>query len=278
MRNTIKITNARFFSHSTEALSTNKSYRSAVLAYIKESTLKDVMLNTAIQNSRKDVRILTRALDPFLKKTCKSGEWRKSLDIVNIMFEFETPPSSYTCNCVITACTSNGALKEGAALLQKMVRYNMADSFSYKSMLSGYNKAGEWQDALLLWKHMKLQGVQVDESNYNSLIMTCGRAGRCDEALWLLTTMADTGFSPSVFSYGGLAEACARSGAYVTGLRLLDLLANSKMEPTPHIYQSVYRACVNAGRTEEASRIEKLHGHKWVPTGKGTLLKSQKDC
>lgn len=82
---------------------------------------------------------------------------------------------------------------------------------SYNSVISGYELAGEWREALALAKRMEqADGVSPNVVTFNSLIGACKTAGRPEEALAVLGMLRRKGLQPDVISFNSAISACAR--------------------------------------------------------------------
>lgn len=113
----------------------------------------------------------------------------------------------YVCAYVLFSC-----LTASFRVHASQKKYDVSpDAVSYNTVISGYERAGDWREALDLARTMdRLEGIAPTVVTYNSVIGACKRAGRPKEALAVLGLLRRKGLQPDVISFNSAISACAR--------------------------------------------------------------------
>ena len=155
-------------------------------------------------------------------KACgKSGQWEKSLDLLDVMRSKKMKINIYVYNAAIGAIAKaakqrmrgieNSAGKllstEVLSLLAKMRSDGIEpDGFSYSSAISCYGSEGQWEEALRTIQEMRNGGpnIQPNKVAYTAAISSCGRSGQVDIAMQLFEQMREQGHTPDTVAYNAL--------------------------------------------------------------------------
>ncbi|CAE8632651.1 unnamed protein product [Polarella glacialis] len=127
-----------------------------------------------------------------------------------------------------------------------------ANIFHFNSVLSAYEKARRWQDALHILSDMWGSRVMPDGVSYNAAISACEKGGEWRLALSFLGKMPELRCTPNEISYGTAIAACGKSGHWQLAFSLLRALRTSGLATNEVICNAAISACGKAGQWEHA--------------------------
>jgi len=116
---------------------------------------------------------------------------------------------------------------------------------AYTSLLDGYAKAGQLDQALGTLQHMRKIGVSPNEYTYTCMISGLAKKNRIRQALKLLDFMESCETAPTAVTYNAFISALTQSGTYVE-----ELSSSEEEEPDPQSQElgiSILRRMVRKG-------------------------------
>lgn len=121
-----------------------------------------------------------------------------------------------TCvqNALISMYGKCGDIEVAQFLFNKLPN---KDAFSWNSMISGYASKGMWEEAFVLFRKMRLQGVELNVITWNTIIGGCLRTRSYVKALDLLFQMRGCAFKLDAVSMASGLSACSHIGAIKVG-------------------------------------------------------------
>lgn len=124
----------------------------------------------------------------------------------------------------------------------------VVDVFMYNAVLGVIGEAGKSQNAFMLLKRMKQEGVKPDKYTYSAAITACGNGGQAEQAVGLLRQMkAEGNCAPSSYAYNAAIAACAKANQWEQAVKLLREMRQSTSGVVPDVfsYSSAITACGN---------------------------------
>ncbi|XP_030455020.2 putative pentatricopeptide repeat-containing protein At5g09950 [Syzygium oleosum] len=206
----------------------------------------------------------------------------KAMDMVWYMLQRGQRLDSFTFATILSACASVATLERGmevhacgirahlqsdvvvgSALLDmysKCGRVDYASRFfqnmpvrnvySWNSMISGFARHGHGEDALNLFRQMKLSGQPPDHVTFVGVLSACSHVGLVEEGFTHFKAMQEEfGLAPRMEHYSCMVDLLGRAGE----LSKIEHFVNKMpMEPNILIWRTVLGACCRAnGRNSE---------------------------
>ncbi|CAA7050468.1 unnamed protein product [Microthlaspi erraticum] len=128
------------------------------------------------------------------------------------------------------------------------------NSYSWNSMISGYARHGQGEEALKLFADMKLDGqTPPDHVTFVGVLSACSHAGLVEEGFKHFESMSDSyGLAPRIEHFSCMADLLGRAGELD---KLEHFINNMPMKPNVLIWRTVLGACCRAnGRKAELGR------------------------
>nr|VDD04574.1 unnamed protein product [Brassica oleracea] len=128
------------------------------------------------------------------------------------------------------------------------------NSYSWNSMISGYARHGEGEEALKLFEDMKLDGqTPPDHVTFVGVLSACSHAGLVKEGFKHFESMSDCfGLAPRIEHFSCMADLLGRAGELD---ELEEFIDKMPMKPNVLIWRTVLGACCRAnGRKAELGR------------------------
>ncbi|EOA19891.1 hypothetical protein CARUB_v10000138mg [Capsella rubella] len=128
------------------------------------------------------------------------------------------------------------------------------NSYSWNSMISGYARHGQGEEALKLFANMKLDGqTPPDHVTFVGVLSACSHAGLVKEGFNHFKSMSDFyGLAPRIEHFSCMADLLGRAGELD---KLEDFIDRMPMKPNVLIWRTVLGACCRAnGRKAELGK------------------------
>jgi len=128
------------------------------------------------------------------------------------------------------------------------------NSYSWNSMISGYARHGQGEEALKLFETMKLDGqTPPDHVTFVGVLSACSHAGLLEEGFKHFESMSDSyGLAPRIEHFSCMADVLGRAGELD---KLEDFIEKMPMKPNVLIWRTVLGACCRAnGRKAELGK------------------------
>ncbi|KAG2290264.1 hypothetical protein Bca52824_049868 [Brassica carinata] len=168
--------------------------------------------------------------------------------------------------CSVRACLESDVVV-GSALVDMYSKCGRVDyalrffsampvknSYSWNSMISGYARHGQGEEALKLFENMKLDGqTPPDHVTFVGVLSACSHAGLVKEGFKHFESMSDSyGLAPRIEHFSCMADLLGRAGELD---KLEDFIDKMPMKPNVLIWRTVLGACCRAnGRKAELGR------------------------
>ena len=159
----------------------------------------------------------------------------------------------------LTLFRKNFNLKLAELYFHEMEHFNLTRSVkTYSALITAYEKAGQWESALLLLNKMKQGGqVQPNVVSYNAVMLACGKAGQWQHIASLLNAMKSEGVKPDAVTYGTMISACKKVGQCEVALLLLNHMKLDGVAPNVVAYNAAILACGKAARWDDIDSLLK---------------------
>ena len=141
----------------------------------------------------------------------------------------------------------------------------------YTSLLTGYARAGDLEQAVLMLHAMKKRGAQPNEITYTSLIGAMASAGKIPQAEKMVAYMAESGVRPTVVTYNAFLTglfSCSFSLEETYGTDAASLVSHSTIEYAKGLLSDMLQSRIRPddvtvnllldayGRTQEPTRMD----------------------
>ncbi|KAL6144041.1 hypothetical protein ACLB2K_054736 [Fragaria x ananassa] len=210
----------------------------------------------------------------------------KAIDLVWFMMQKGQKLDSFTFATVLSACASVATLERGmevhacairsclesdvvvgSALVDmysKCGRIDYASRFfesmpvrnvySWNSLISGYARNGNGQNALRIFTQMKQQDQPPDHVTFVGVLSACSHAGLVDEGFQHFNSMSKVhGLAPRMEHFSCMVDLLGRAGKQNM---IEDFIKKMPMKPNVLIWRTVLGACCRAnGRNTELGRM-----------------------
>lgn len=186
---------------------------------------KTVNTSSSGGSVRPNVVILNNVLN-----ACATGrQWRLALRLLVESRDAGVVPDAISYSSVITAC---GYAKQ--PVTAKRIFDSMAESIrdtgAFNAMLTAYERAGEWQEALALFREMGPHTCVPDSRSYTIAMMACGHARQWQECLDLYSKMQRDGVPRDTITYNTMIAALQNAGQWSQARELLQAEADAAPE------------------------------------------------
>ncbi|KAK9736020.1 hypothetical protein RND81_04G245200 [Saponaria officinalis] len=158
------------------------------------------------------------------------------------------------CNALIDMYCKCGYIHYGRKVFD---RVRVRDVASWTSMISGYCNAGEIDNAVALFKSMKLDGLEPNDFTRNALITGYVQNGDHDGALELFSQMSGEGLCTDLVTWNALISGFGRSTQSAKALNLFSEMLVAGIKPN---YVTVTGLLPVCGIIGSIKRGRELHG------------------
>lgn len=110
------------------------------------------------------------------------------------------------------------------------------DLISYSTMIKGFCKEKNIEEAFKLLEVMNQSGIKADEVLYNSLLDGCCKANEIEMALKVYSNMCALNIKPSNVTFSILVKIYSKRGELPLALDVLQQMRNEGIEPGLIVY------------------------------------------
>lgn len=139
-------------------------------------------------------------------------------------------------------------------VFDRMVERDVA---SWTSMICGYFRVGEIDEAFGLFERMKVEGVEVNEFTWNAMIAGCAREGDCDRAFALFCRMVKEGLVLDLVTWNAMISGFVQSQRAVEAVKLFRDMMVAGIRPNHVTVTAVLPVC---GMMDLVQRGKEIHG------------------
>ncbi|KAI5060776.1 hypothetical protein GOP47_0025196 [Adiantum capillus-veneris] len=130
-----------------------------------------------------------------------------------------------------------GALSKAAGVLEQLPT---RDAFSWNSLIVGYAKEGQHEQALTCFDRMQWRGCSPDAATFSCVLNACSHLGLIDEAhMHFLSMSSKYGLKPDIEQYTCMVDLFGRAGHFEKALGMIEGM------PSPNV-SAVWRALLSA--------------------------------
>ncbi|XP_010542028.1 PREDICTED: putative pentatricopeptide repeat-containing protein At5g09950 [Tarenaya hassleriana] len=155
--------------------------------------------------------------------------------------------------CSVRACVESDVVV-GSALVDMYAKCGRVDYafrffdmmpvrnvYSWNSMISGYARHGQGEEALNLFEKMKLDGLLPDHVTFVGVLSACSHAGLVEEGYKHFDSMSEVySLTPRIEHFSCMADLLGRAGELD---KLEDFVNKMPMNPNVLIWRTVLGAC-----------------------------------
>ena len=161
---------------------------------------------------------------------------------------------SSTYTAAVVTCARSGHFDFVLSVLdQASLAFIELPLSTFHSVLSAFEKSGQFQNAIDLFQHMKeSSNVQPSLMTYTSVITCCARAGQWAKALELLNESTFRGFELTSTVFNACISACEKGRQLEKAVEVLRQMDSLRIPANAVTYNSIERA-VNAAMFDQKS-------------------------
>ncbi|KAJ8635829.1 hypothetical protein MRB53_010096 [Persea americana] len=167
----------------------------------------------------------------------KTGELMHSVVIRGGMDQF-----IYVNNAILAMYAKCGKLDSAKRVFEKML---MRDGVTWNSMISAHCQCGENEEAMKLFNHMQVEGIEPGLITWNILIASYNQSGNCDLAMELMKKMESVGIAPDVFTWTSMISGFAQNHRRSQALDLFREMWFTGVKPNGVTIASALSACAS---------------------------------
>ncbi|KAI5080293.1 hypothetical protein GOP47_0005772 [Adiantum capillus-veneris] len=210
----------------------------------------------------------------------QNGHPSSALKVFNKMLKSDLKPDRVTFLCMVKACSSVGALREGRFMHDKIleggfeadvaVRVSLVDMFArcgslleaekllsgaakcdtgaWAALIAGYAQHGECKVARERFHDMQMHGVMPDIAAFTVILTSCCHAGEVEEGYWFFNAMKkEYGITPKLEHFNCLIDLLGRAGRLSEASQLFKIMPDF---PDVMGWMSLLTACKRYGDAE----------------------------
>eukprot|EP01018_Ginkgo_biloba_P002445 Gb_38364 [translate_table: standard] len=182
----------------------------------------------------------------------QNGQDYEALGFFSQMQLSEVKPNSVTLVSVLPSCANLAAVEQGKEIHAYIIRSGVElDIFIGSALVDMYAKCGNLRDARQLFDKMP----QRNDVLWNVMISGYAQNGHGEEALELFHHMQLSGLNPSVVTWNGLISGCTQSARDEDALELFHQMLLAKVKPDSFTFGSVITACSSLADLEQGKEI-----------------------
>ncbi|PON70026.1 DYW domain containing protein [Parasponia andersonii] len=218
----------------------------------------------------------------------QNGRPKEALALFRNMLSLDLDSSSAILVSVLSACSQLGALDHGnwvysyiqrkrvmfdsilsAALIDMYAKCGTIDLAmqvfnsskkkcvsTYTAAISGLAMNGRSKEALMLFEHMKAEGISPDTISYIAVLSACSHEGWIDKGFHYFNSMLDVcGIRPQLDHYACMVDLLGRAGLLKEAERLI---TSMPIKPDSAIWGALLGACRVHANAEMGRRVGNL--------------------
>ncbi|OEL30451.1 Pentatricopeptide repeat-containing protein [Dichanthelium oligosanthes] len=145
-------------------------------------------------------------------------------------------------NSVLAMYVKCGELGCARRVFEKMAQRDLG---TWNSMIFGFCRSGEWEEARRLLDDMRREGTEPGVVTWNTLISSYARSGDLDVAMELLEQMEESGVAPDVVTWTSLVSGLVHSDRGDEALQCFIRMRLAGVEPNGMTIASAISACAS---------------------------------
>ncbi|XP_068667171.1 pentatricopeptide repeat-containing protein At5g65560-like [Aristolochia californica] len=184
-----------------------------------------------------------------LTSLCEAGRLKEACDLLIVMRKRCVCPNVQTRTGLIPGLFRVDYFEIAIGLFHKRLQDSVV------TLINGYCKLGNLNNAMRLLNFMQENGCEPDEWTFTELICGSLKMGMLDVALDMFNKMATCGLNPHKVSYIALLDGCCKREAMGLALSLLDKIKEIGCRPNVHIYNVILNGFCTHNRLPEAEKL-----------------------
>ncbi|XP_068639479.1 pentatricopeptide repeat-containing protein At5g65560-like [Aristolochia californica] len=184
-----------------------------------------------------------------LTSLCEAGRLKEACDLLIDMRKRCVCPNVQTHTGLIPGLFRVDCFKISIGLFNKMLQDSVV------TLINGYCKLGNLNNAMRLLNFMQENGCEPDEWTFTELICGFLKRGTLDVVLDMFNKMAACGLNPKKVSYTALIHGCCKREAIGLALSLLDKIKEISCRPKVHTYNVLFNGFCTQNRLPEAEKL-----------------------
>ncbi|PKA62360.1 Pentatricopeptide repeat-containing protein [Apostasia shenzhenica] len=170
------------------------------------------------------------------------------------MLEASILPDAYSFPCLLKACASARAVRQGKQAHAAAVKFGFADNaFVLPTLICMYSQLGDVDAARTLFDRMEDECRSV--VSYNSMISACVQSSRPGMAMALFRELQARRLRPTYVTMLGVLAACALIGALEQGRWLHDFVKKNGFTSHVKVNTALIDMYAKCGSLEDAFRV-----------------------
>lgn len=183
----------------------------------------------------------------------KGGQWRKAVEVLDLMRENKIEPTTVVCTSVVSACKAHGQWEAALRVLDQMDEMGVKpDAHTFSNAISACDKAGKWNEAIKTFERMKKYGVGPTLVCYGAVLSACEKGKQWGLSMEILDSMT---MKPDHIIYTTVLGTCNKTNRWAEAISVLDRMTKDKGKVDKRAYDLVIGVCNRANRYQEAITI-----------------------
>eukprot|EP01018_Ginkgo_biloba_P027163 Gb_22477 [translate_table: standard] len=197
------------------------------------------------QMSQRDVLSWTIMIAAY----ARHGFAKEALALFCQMPQTGIQPNQFTFASVLPACANLAALEQGKDIHEEIIRSGFqCDLFVANALVDMYAKCGHIENARDVFDKMP----QRDVVSWTAIITGCAQNGHVDEALKLFRQMRLAGVKPNLKTFASVLPACGDLAALEQGMEIHEEIVRSGLQADVFVESALVDMYAKCGSIEKA--------------------------
>lgn len=181
------------------------------------------------------------------------GHGLPALKLFEKMQQEGVQPGKITFSCVLKACSSVGAIREGKLIHDLIIQSEFeSDAIISSTVINMYAKCGRLEEALAAFERLASRRTLV---SWNAILAGCAQHGHTLLAFELFERMQQESISPDIISFCCVLGACGHNGEIMWGRFIHDEIVRNGLELHVVIGSTLIKLYAECGMLYEAQKV-----------------------
>jgi len=164
-------------------------------------------------------------------------------------------PNDITLSCMLDALIESRHVEDALALFREWKTKVTYNTVIYSTLIKGFASAGDAERAMVAYRDMKAEGVQMNLVAYTALIDAQARTGNVEQAAILLRCMEEDGCHPNTITYSNIVKGHCIKGDMDEAMRMFREMLDRGLLADTVIFNTLLDGCVRHSFFELADKL-----------------------
>ncbi|KAJ8753616.1 hypothetical protein K2173_022857 [Erythroxylum novogranatense] len=175
----------------------------------------------------------------------------KALEVLKEMVERGLSPNITTCNTMLKGYIRAGQINEAWDFFLEMKKRKCEiDVVTYTTVIHGFGVVGEVKRAQKVFYRMVEDGVLPSVATYNAFIQVLCKKDNVENAMSVFEEMVKKGYVPNSVTYNLLIRGLFHAGQMERAMELMERMKDDECDPNVQTYNIAIRYFCDAGEIE----------------------------